>query len=113
MEELLGEIYDESDSAPTAIKSVSENEATVEGTMELREVMEFFDMELSGKPTDTVNFWILGHVKRIPTAGESFTIDGLAIRVEEASRRRIKRVTLSRLHSMDELAVISDKNKKE
>jgi len=113
MEELLGEIYDESDSAPLAIKSDSENEATVEGTMELREVMEFFDIELSGKPTDTVNFWILGHVKRIPSAGESFTIDGLAVRVEEASRRRIKRVALSRLHSMDELADISDKNKKE
>ncbi|OEU64799.1 MAG: hypothetical protein BA863_02440, partial [Desulfovibrio sp. S3730MH75] len=64
MEELFGEIYDESDIAPQSIRKVSENEATVEGTMELRTVMEFFDMEIPGKPTDTVNFWILDHVKR-------------------------------------------------
>jgi magnesium and cobalt exporter, CNNM family len=102
IEELFGEIYDESDTAPQAIRKVSENEANVEGSMELRAVMEFFDMETSGKPTDTVNFWILDHVKRIPTAGESFTIDGLAVRVEEASRRRIKRVVLSRPQGMDE-----------
>lgn len=69
--------------------------------MELRAVAEFFDIELSGKPTDTVNFWILDYVKRIPTAGESFTIDGLVVRVEEASRRRIKRVVLNRLQDMD------------
>ena len=101
IEELFGEIYDESDTAPQAIRKVSEHEARVEGTMELRAVAEFFEIELSGKPTDTVNFWILDYVKRIPTAGESFTIDGLVVRVEEASRRRIKRVVLNRLQDMD------------
>lgn len=102
IEELLGEIYDESDKVPTAIKKLSDNEATVEGSMELREVTEFFDLELSGKQTDTVNFWILEHIKRIPEAGESFVIDGLVVRVDEASRRRINRVVLALPHEPDD-----------
>jgi CBS domain containing-hemolysin-like protein len=96
LEELVGEIYDESDTAPQGITQVSENEIEVAGTLEVRVVEEFFDMELSGKPTDTVNLWILHDTERIPRTGERFTIEGLAVKVEEASRRRIKRVCLKR-----------------
>jgi CBS domain containing-hemolysin-like protein len=105
IEELFGEIYDESDKAPQAIRKVSENEATVEGTRVLRAVMDFFDMELPGKQTDTVNFWILDHVKHIPEAGESFVIDGLVVRVEEASRRCINRVVLGRPHGLEDESI--------
>jgi len=101
IEELVGEIYDESDTAPHAITRVSENEISVDGAMEVRVVEEFFDLELCGKPTDTVNFWILNHTERIPEADESFTIDGLAVTVEKASHRRIKRVVLSRPMGLD------------
>jgi len=96
MEELFGEIYDESDNAPLAIKQVSEGEIAVSGTIELRAIEEFFDLELSGKPTDTVNFWILEDIERIPEAGETFTIEGLQVKVEQASPRVIKRVVLRR-----------------
>jgi len=96
MEELFGEIYDESDLAPQAIKQVSEDEIVVSGTIELRSVEEFFDLELAGKPTDTVNFWILEDIERIPEAGETFTIEGLQVKVEQASPRVIKRVVIRR-----------------
>lgn len=96
LEELVGEIYDESDTAPQGITQVSENEIEVAGTLEVRMVEEFFDVELSGKPTDTVNLWILHDTERIPRTGERFIIDGLAVKVEEASRRRIERVRLKR-----------------
>jgi len=48
IEELVGEIYDESDTAPHAISRVSESEVSVEGSMEVRLVEEFFNLELSG-----------------------------------------------------------------
>jgi len=101
IEELVGEIYDESDTAPHAISRVSENEISVEGSMEVRLVEEFFNLEFSGKPTDTVNFWILNYTKRIPEAGEHFTIDGLGVTVEKASHRSINRVVLSRPMDLD------------
>ncbi|MCP3868660.1 MAG: HlyC/CorC family transporter [Gammaproteobacteria bacterium] len=99
MEELFGEIYDESDTAPQRIKRVSDEEIAINGTLELREVQDFFRMKLSGKPTDTVNFWILKEIQRIPVSGEKFVIDGLEVRVGEATPRCIERVVLHRSSS--------------
>ena len=96
LEELVGEIYDESDTRLQEVTQLSDTEIAVEGTVEVRVVEEFFDKKLSGKPTDTVNFWILNHAERIPETGEHFIIDELSVEVQKASRRRIERVRLSR-----------------
>ena len=94
MEELVGEIYDESDIAPEEITPMSENEISVEGITELRLVEEFFDMDLPGKPTDTVGFWVLSHIEYIPKEQESFIIDELEITIVKATSRSIERVTI-------------------
>lgn len=96
LEELLGEIYDESDITPLAMDQVSENEINVDGAAELRVIEEFFDMDIPGKPTDTVGFWILNHTEYIPEAGEIFTIDGLNVTIVSASNRVIERVRIHR-----------------
>ena len=96
LEELVGEIYDESDITPLAMDQVSENEINVEGNAELRVIEEFFGMDIPGKPTDTVGFWILNHTEYIPEAGEDFTIDGLNVRIASASNRVIERVRIRR-----------------
>ncbi|MDH3691429.1 MAG: hemolysin family protein [Gammaproteobacteria bacterium] len=89
LEELVGEIYDESDITPALPTKVSGNELTVDGAVELRVVEEFFDMDLPGKPTDTVSFWILNHTESIPAENATFTIDGLEVKIVKASPRRI------------------------
>ena len=96
LEELVGEIYDESDTAPQSIKRLSENEIEIEGSMEVRVIEEYFNIELPGKPTDTVNFWLLNYSRHIPEAGDRFTINDLEVTVQEASRRRVARVLISR-----------------
>ncbi len=96
LEELVGEIYDETDETPTEIKVISENQIVVSGTSELRIIEEYFHIELSGKPTDTVSRWILTSTERIPEVGEQLNIDGLEVQVEKASRRRILQIMLSR-----------------
>ena len=70
-------------------------ELLIDGTAELRVVEDCLAVYLSGKPTDTVNHWILEHVQHIPLPGERFTIDGLEIVIEKASRRRIRMVRLN------------------
>ena len=96
MEELFGEIYDESDIASQLINKVSEREISVKGTTELRDINDFFGIELSGKPTDSVNLWLLRNIHEIPRQGETFNLEGLEIRVEEATPRLIQRVVLRR-----------------
>jgi putative hemolysin len=97
LEELVGEIYDEVDEMPEQQMVLSEDSILVDGHVELRVVEEFFGTELPGKPTDTVNRWILEHTERIPSQDECFFLDGLEIRVQNASERRIRQVKLTRV----------------
>lgn len=97
LEELVGEIYDESDVRPEDLIELDENRILVKGTAELRVVEEFFDIDIPGKPTDTINRWLLEHTERIPEKDETFELDGLMIRVQDASSRRIHQVVLQRI----------------
>jgi len=94
LEELVGEIYDESDARPREVDSISGNEIVAEGSTELRVVEEFFNLELPGKPTDTVSLWILNHTEYIPRQNEAFTIDNLEVKIVKASDRSIDQVNI-------------------
>ncbi len=97
LEELVGEIYDETDEKPDDLMVLDDARILVKGTAELRVVEDFFDMDIPGKPTDTINRWLLEHTERIPVKDETFELDGLKIRVQDASSRRIHQVILQRL----------------
>jgi len=94
MEELVGEIYDETDVAPEELVRISEHEISVEGVAELRLIEKFFAIELPGKPTDTVGFWLLSHLEYIPKEQEIVTINGLEVTIVKASTRSIERVVI-------------------
>ncbi len=97
LEELVGEIYDESDEKPEELIELREGRVLVEGSAELRLIKSFFDIELPRKSTDTVNRWILEHTTgRIPAIEERFDLDGIEVLVQEASSSKIKYVILQR-----------------
>ena len=97
MEELVGEIYDETDIEPKGAEIISENEIIIEGSAELRIIESLFEIDLPGKPTDTVGLWILSHTEKIPRIGEMFVIDGLEVRILRATSRSIETVRVHRL----------------
>jgi len=101
MEELVGEIYDESDITPKAAEQVSEDEIIIEGSAELRIIESLFDMELPGKPTDTVGLWILSHTEKIPKVDEIFIIDDLEVKILLATSRSIEQVNVRRIPESD------------
>ncbi len=43
---------------------------------------------------ETVGGYLMSHLGRVPTAGEKFDLDGLAVEVLEAERRRVTRVRI-------------------
>lgn len=97
LEELVGEIYDESDVLPNNCVPLDEERVLVAGNTELRVVEKFFAMEIPGKPTDTVSRWVLGHTERIPSVDERFVLDGLEVTIQGASHRRIEQLVLRRV----------------
>jgi CBS domain containing-hemolysin-like protein len=101
LEELVGEIYDESDDRDASIKDLGDGRISVSGTTELREIEEFFQIALPGKPTDTVSWWVLSHTERIPASGEEFRIDCLKVTIEKASKRMIAQLILQPVTGSD------------
>ena len=97
LEELVGEIYDESDQPPDEIVQLDKDKISVDGAAEIRLVEEFFEVDLPGKATDTVNRWLLDHAERIPDSGENFVLDDFVVLVKSASKRRIHEVVITRL----------------
>ena len=97
MEELVGEIYDETDIEPQQITRISEHEISVDGVTELRVVEDFFAIDLPGKPTDTVSFWVLSNIEYIPKEQEVFKLDNLEVTIVKASSKTIERIVIRRL----------------
>jgi CBS domain containing-hemolysin-like protein len=96
LEEVVGEIYDETDDLPDEYMLLADNKILVEGSAELRVVENFFGIDLPGKPTDTLNLWILEHVERIPKEDERFELDGLSVLIQSASSSRIDKIIIER-----------------
>lgn len=96
IEELVGEIYDESDVAPLELTRVSENELVVNGAAELRVIEDYFDIDLPGKPTDTLGLWILTNIENIPKENQTFIINDLEVKILKASPRQIDQVNVKR-----------------
>lgn len=94
LEELVGEMYDESDK-PQGIKELEQNKIAVDGAVEQRLVEEYFSVKLSGKPTDSVSLWVLSHAQRIPQIDDQFSIDGLTVTVAKATRNRIRQLVIA------------------
>jgi CBS domain containing-hemolysin-like protein len=96
LEELVGEIYDESDELPDEYMRLSKSKILVEGGSELRVVESFFGIDLPGKPTDTVSRWILLHTNRIPETDEQFEFDGLDVTIHSATTSHIEQLIVKR-----------------
>lgn len=99
MEELVGEIYDETDITPRVAEKISDHEIVIKGAAELRILESFFDMDLPGKPTDSVGLWILNHTEAIPKSGDIFIINDLNVTIVRATSRSIEQVNVRRYDS--------------
>ena len=98
MEELVGEIYDETDVAPMAAERISDDELVVQGFAEIRIIESMLGVDLPGKPTDTVGLWILSHTEKIPKPDEVYLIDNLEVRILKATSRSIEQVRVRRVN---------------
>jgi len=94
LEELMGEIYDESDKERSSgIKAIDDG-IEVEGGVELGLIKGYFSVDLRGKNSDSVSRWIVNDIQRIPATNERFEIDGLTVEIKQASGRRIHKIVI-------------------
>ena len=94
LEELVGEIIDETDVTKQLIKRIDKNTILVDGETEIDEINDFFNIELPIKGTETVSSLIFEKTGRIPRKGEEISFDHIKIIIEEASEKKIDKVRI-------------------
>ena len=96
IEELVGEIVDETDVAEDLIVRVSRTEVLALGDADLREINHIFNTSLPQLEHRSLNGYLLEELGRVPEAGEWFEREGITIEVLEASDTQVLRARLKR-----------------
>ena len=91
LEEIVGEIDDESDEVETLYEKVNENEYIIQGRMLIEEFNELFDTNLHMSDVDTMAGYLITALGTIPDQGEqlSFDVDNVTLVAEEMEGTRL------------------------
>ena len=102
LEELVGEIWDETDKDETPIRRIDATRWLVEGDVRIEDLFDaihFVDKKFECEAT-TVAGWVLEELEHIPAVDEHFTYKNLLLTVHEMDDQRIESVTVARLPEM-------------
>lgn len=108
VEELVGEIVDETDQEEPLVRSLAGGNLLVHGRMPVDQLEEMVDGEFADGEWDTVGgliFTTLGHV---PEVGESIETNGVRLRVERMQGRRITSVRVDRVEAARRDTAVGD-----
>ncbi len=97
LEEIVGEIVDETDKEPDLIKKVSPDKALVKGETEVEAVNQELKLDLDEHAEfETISGFILSELRRIPQVGEEIPIKSAVIRITKADQQRIIEVEIEK-----------------
>jgi CBS domain containing-hemolysin-like protein len=101
LEELVGEIRDETDPDEEPLLMVGERELVADGNVDLREINDAFHVTLPFEETRSLNGFILDECGEVPGKGESFEHSGVRIEVLESTETQVVRARLRRIEDDD------------
>ncbi len=111
LEEIVGEIYDETDEVEVPlIEVIGEGVYLMNASLTVGEVEERLgsNLEDGEGEYDTLSGFMTNHFGDIPEVGQSFVHEGWAFIVEEADQRRVTRVRVERAAAPDPLEPVED-----
>ncbi|AYY15601.1 HlyC/CorC family transporter [Actinobacteria bacterium YIM 96077] len=99
IEEIVGEIADEYDSTEEPIEWLDDDTVRVSARLQVDELGELFDIDLSDDDVDTVGGLLAKHLGRVPISGAQTEVGELHLEAEDTTgrRNRISTVKVSRL----------------
>jgi len=101
LEEIVGEIRDEYDVESEPIVDEGRGRFLFSGKVNIDEVAQRLNVEIEREGFETVGGYLLSHIGRVPAVGERFEMDGLAVEILDAERRRINKVRISKLSTAE------------
>jgi CBS domain containing-hemolysin-like protein len=97
LEEIVGEIRDEYDVEAEPVQDEGNGVYVFSGKVDIDELSERLDVEIPREGFGTVGGYLLSHLGRVPSVGETFEVGGLRVQVLEAERRRVGRVRVQKV----------------
>lgn len=94
LEELVGEIWDESDKVIENIRERSDGSYDINGSTRLSDMCESIGCSIDSE-ADTVGGWVTEMLGGIPASGESFECSGMLVTVEATDERRVLEVNVN------------------
>lgn len=94
LEELVGEIWDESDEVIENIRERSDGSYDINGSTRLSDMCESIGCSIDSE-ADTVGGWVTEMLGGIPESGESFECGGMLVTVESTDKRRVLKVNVN------------------
>lgn len=94
LEELVGEIWDESDEVIENIRERSDGSYDINGSTRLSNMCESIGCSIDSE-ADTVGGWVTEMLGGIPESGESFECGGMHVTVESTDKRRVLKVNVN------------------
>jgi putative hemolysin len=98
IEQLVGDINDETDEMEDTIVRVSRTEVLARGDADLREINHLFNTSLPQLEHRSLNGYLLEELGYVPEQGETLERDGLLVEVLEATETQVTKARLRRIH---------------
>ena len=95
IEEIVGDITDETDIASIAARPQADGSVIVEGSVPLRDLNRLMDWDLPDEEATTVAGLVLHEAQTIPDAGQSFTFHGYRFEVLRRQRNRLTSIRVT------------------
>ena len=94
LEQLVGDIWDESDEIVPEFEEIGEHEYEADGDMRIEDLFEELDIEDRGFEDDntTLGGWAIEMLEGYPKEGDSFTWRNLTITVKKMMNLRVVRL---------------------
>lgn len=104
VEEIVGEIADESDSDAPLITQTAPGEWTVDGRLPVKDAQEAGWPVEDSEQYETIAGWLIDTVDVVPKVGDEFSLGGYRFKVRAMRRRRIQVLQVTREAEGDDQA---------
>lgn len=97
LEEIVGEIYDESDEVKVMIKKISDKQAIVDGEIEIEDLQKKMNLDIEiedGEDIETISGYILYKVGYLPKSGDKIKFSSFDAVIVKADERKIRVVKI-------------------
>jgi len=97
LEEIVGDIVDESDREESNVTAIGKNEWTATGDATIEEINDALGIELDYPEHQTVSLLILEKLQGFPRLGERIEYDIIELQVKKMGRKKIEEILITKL----------------